>query len=313
MVQPMPTLNDIQRTVLKQKNGAQDNIRREYLKDLSEHSGRDTIIYFSAFTSHKGPGLPFQYLALVLEDVQGFMAALCGLKRDNLDLIIHSPGGSMEATEQIVHYLRAKYNHIRAIIPQNAMSAATMMACACNEIIMGKHSAIGPIDAQLSFDGFSASVQAVLDEFEQAKKEMETNKATIPLWVSKFQSYPPGFLRQCQIISETTHLRVGEWLNNYMFADLDEKDRPGKEIAQWLANSREHRTHGRPLTIAQCIEKGLRVKALEDDQVFQEKVLSVFHAAMVTFSVMPCVKIIENHDGKGMQLIAEVAGAPKKQ
>ena len=53
-----------------------------------------------------------------------------GLRNDKLDLIIHSPGGSVEAAEQIVNYLRAKYAHIRAIIPHSAMSAATMIACA---------------------------------------------------------------------------------------------------------------------------------------------------------------------------------------
>jgi ClpP class serine protease len=61
------------------------------------------------------------------------MAALHGAKNSNLDIIIHSPGGSLEAAEQIVNYLRAKQGHIRAIIPQNAMSAATMIACACKE------------------------------------------------------------------------------------------------------------------------------------------------------------------------------------
>lgn len=30
------------------------------------------------------------------------------------------------------------------------MSAATMLACACDEIVMGKQSAIGPIDPQMT-------------------------------------------------------------------------------------------------------------------------------------------------------------------
>jgi len=33
------------------------------------------------------------------------MAALHGLKNDKLDLILHSPGGSLDAADQIVQYL----------------------------------------------------------------------------------------------------------------------------------------------------------------------------------------------------------------
>jgi ClpP class serine protease len=129
------------------------------------------------------------------------MSALHGLKGDKLDLILHSPGGSMEAADQIVQYLRSKYDYIRAIIPQNAMSAATMIACACDEIVMGKHSALGPIDPQVTFPtpsgSFTAPAQAILDEFEQAKKEVTSDPSTAPLWVSKVQAYPHGFLNVC--------------------------------------------------------------------------------------------------------------------
>ena len=34
-----------------------------------------------------------------------------------LDLIIHSPGGSPQAAEQMVNYLRAKFDYIPALVP----------------------------------------------------------------------------------------------------------------------------------------------------------------------------------------------------
>jgi len=142
------------------------------------------------------------------------MSALHGLKGDNLDLILHSPGGSMEAADQIVQYLRRKYKHIRAIIPQNAMSAATMIGCACDTIVMGKHSALGPIDPQVSFPTatgtFTAPAQAILDEFEQAKNEIKSDPSTIPLWASKIQVYPPGFLQMCQTTLDLAKEKVEE-------------------------------------------------------------------------------------------------------
>lgn len=102
-------------------------------------------MYCTAYSTSKAEGAPNNGLSLVQEDIQGFMPAMHGQSKDQLDLIIHSPGGHVEAVEQIINYLLSKYSHIRAIVPQSAMSAATMLACACDEIVMGKHSAIGPI------------------------------------------------------------------------------------------------------------------------------------------------------------------------
>ena len=42
---------------------------------------------------------------------------------------------------------------------------------------------------------------------------------------------------------------------------------------------------------------GLKVERLEDDQVFQDAVLSVHHACMHTFAETGAHKIIENHEG----------------
>jgi ClpP class serine protease len=102
-----------------------DVIRRRYLKELGEHTKRNIIVY--AMRPPQG--------SIVTDDMQGFMAALHELEGDSLDLILHSPGGSSEAAEQIVNYLRDKFKSIRVIVPLQAMSAATMIACSADEII----------------------------------------------------------------------------------------------------------------------------------------------------------------------------------
>lgn len=228
------------------------------------------------------------------------MAALHGLSGKRLDLILHSPGGSLEAAEQIVSYLRAKYEFIRAIVPQNAMSAATMIACACDEIMMGKHSALGPIDPQITVATtagyFTAPAQAILDEFELAISSVTNDPRTSPLWVTRMAAYPPGVLAMCKDNIQRSKDRVSEWLNLYMFR---RSDGPGDEIADWLGNAKLHTSHSRPIGIEQARSAGLPITATEDDQDFQERILSVFHATSVTFDVTNCVKMIENHLGKG--------------
>lgn len=236
------------------------------------------------------------------------MSALHGLNGDKLDLILHSPGGSLEAAEQIVTYLRSKYKYIRAIIPQNAMSAATMIACACDEIMMGSHSALGPIDPQIVVPSqtgpFTAPAQAILDEFERAKEEVVNDPRTAPLWITRIQAYPQGILAICQANIERSRERVGTWLDTYMFKDQTKKR--GHEVAAWLSDARRHKSHGRPIGIEQARSIGLRITGIEDDQHFQELLLSLFHATTVTFDVTNCSKFIENHRGNGSYINLEV-------
>ena len=239
----------------------------------------------------------------MMDDVQSFMTTLKGLKKDKLDLIIHSPGGSVEAAEQLVNYLRAKYKHIRAIIPHSAMSAATMLACACDEIIMGKHSAIGPIDPQITFPTatgyFTAPAQSLLSEFEQAKAEVIANPNVAPIWISKLKNLPHGILDICRNTTQLSIEKVSLWLSSYMFkGDPDGKSK-ADNIAQWLGTASNHLTHGRPIPYNIARDKGLKIIELEDDQKLQEKVLSVFHSSIVTIDVTNCVKIIENQNGIG--------------
>lgn len=299
----MPTRNEIQQEIINAKTAAQDAVRRKYIRELSDYTKRDTIIYITAYATNKMANTPSQAVSVMMDDVQSFMTTLKGLKKDKLDLIIHSPGGSVEAAEQLVNYLRAKYKHIRAIIPHSAMSAATMLACACDEIIMGKHSAIGPIDPQITFPTatgyFTAPAQSLLSEFEQAKAEVIANPNVAPIWISKLKNLPHGILDICRNTTQLSIEKVSLWLSSYMFkGDPDGKSK-ADNIAQWLGTASNHLTHGRPIPYNIARDKGLKIIELEDDQKLQEKVLSVFHSSIVTIDVTNCVKIIENQNGIG--------------
>lgn len=305
----MPTRDRIAAEINQQKAVGQDNVRRKYLKALHQRTGRDTVVYFSSYNIHRPFPVPAAALSVSQDDIQGFMASLHGLKGKQLDLLIHSPGGAVEAADQIVQYLRAKYDHIRAIIPQNAMSAATMLACAADEIVMGKHSAIGPIDPQMILAGpngpMPVPAHTILQDFERAKADVAGNPLLANLWGPRFAALPPGFLNLCEQVTKLSAEKVESWLGQYMFHGTD----PAKaqEIAHWLANFAEHKTHGRPIGIELARSKGLNVTPLEADQHLQEAVLSVFHATMVTFQATGCLKVVENHLGKGHYIVVQVA------
>lgn len=301
----MATKHEVAQEILEMRNTAQDIVRRKYLKELAEYTGRDTLLYCTAYSTPQANGVPSNVLSIIPDDMQGFMTAIHGLHNEELDIIIHSPGGSVEAVEQIINYLRSKYKHIRAIIPQSAMSAATMLACACDEILMGRHSAIGPIDPQLTMPvqngiPFTAPAHSIISEFEQAKAEITANPSVAPLWIPKLCSLPSGILDICSKTIQLAKNRVTLWLESYMFKNDSDKHNKAAQIAEWLGTYSNHLTHGRPISYAIAKSQGLVVTPLEDDQNLQEKVLTVYHAAIVTIETTNCVKIIENHNGIGV-------------
>jgi len=63
-------------------------------------------------------------IQLVWADKQAFMEAIHGVNEKQLALILHSPGGQIEAVKAIVEYLREKFDKITVIVPDAAMSAA---------------------------------------------------------------------------------------------------------------------------------------------------------------------------------------------
>lgn len=276
--------------------GPHDVLRRTYLRKLEEHTGRHVIHYATAWSENK-VGLPPEPLSIVVGDVQGFMEAVHGHQHDQLDIILHSPGGSAEATEQIVNYLRSQFPHIRVFVPVAAMSAATMLALAADEIWMGAYSQLGPIDPQFQImtpEGPRAAPgQAILDQFEQAKIECQDPK-NIGAWLPILRSYAPGLIAQCVHSRTLAETLVAGWLERYMLADRDDAAVKAQAAAKWFANFKEFKSHARPVTRAQAVALDLKAYDLDSEKPLQDLVLSAHHAMRLTLTGTTSVKIIEN-------------------
>lgn len=266
-----------------------DDIRRKYLRELYEFTGRNTIIYYSAFlTKSNTAGLDIND-----NDMTGFMNAVKSLDCSlGLDLILHTPGGNPTATEAIVTYLKSKFDDIRVIVPQIAMSAGTLIAFAAQKIVMGKHSSLGPIDPQIN--GIAAL--DIISEYEKAKEEISRDPNQVVFWSSTLNKYPPGYIKMVQNSIELSETLAKSWLGSGMFDSSDES-RIDSIVASFNEN-KESKNHGRHFSIEYCQSKGLKIEKLEDDQEFQNRVLSLHHSTLITLGDTGNVKIIENQLGK---------------
>jgi ClpP class serine protease len=66
-----------------------------------------------------------------------------------IDLILHTPGGLVLASDQIAHALKRHPGHVTVIVPHYAMSGGTLVALAADEILMDRDAVLGPVDPQL--------------------------------------------------------------------------------------------------------------------------------------------------------------------
>jgi hypothetical protein len=293
-------LGELNGALPTQGPGAFDHVRRKYLVLLSNHTKRNTILYATKWTQ---PGVAdASQISITAEDMQGFMEVIHGLDgAAGLDLILHSPGGSPDAAEAIVHYIRSKFDSVRVIVPQAAMSAATMVACAADEIVMGKHSSLGPIDPQfiVSSPGGTMALpaQAILDQFEMAKDDCK-DSSLLGAWMPILPQYGPSLLIQCHNALELAEELASEWLARWMFRATPGGKNVAKGIARKLADHTRYKSHGRPIHRDVARKIGLKVLDLEVDQAVQDLVLSVFHASTHTFASTNAVKIIENQHGR---------------
>jgi ATP-dependent protease ClpP protease subunit len=301
----VPSWDSVQ-SAIRATGSGHDAVRRKALADLSAHTKRNVILYYSGWLEKQplvSQGLPVDVND---NDKNGLMATIHKLDRTKgLDLILHTPGGSVAATESIVDYLRAMFGtDIRAIIPQLAMSAGTMIALSAKSVVMGKHSSLGPIDPQIS----GTPAHGIVEEFNRAKREIATNPATIPVWQPIIAKYPPALVGECQKAIDWANTMVSEWLKTGMFAGENDPQDAAAQVVQELADHALTLSHDRHISAEKATDLGIKVEVLEADQELQDRVLTVHHASSLTISETPAFKIIENQNG--VSHIAQVNVVP---
>ena len=243
-------------------------------------------------------------------DIHGLMEVCYQIKERELDLILHSPGGSPQSAEQMLEYLRSQFDYIRAIVPLQAKSAATMIALGCDEIVMGDHSELGPIDPQILIpvpEGRRfAPAHAILRDFARAKDECKGDVGFLPAWTPILRSYAGGLIEFCHQQVELSMEIVEGWLYKYMLShedlgySVETRQTKAKEIAQWFGSEKAYdrfRTHGRPFRHEELLALGLRIRTFEDNSDLQDAALSIYHANAITCRP-PILKIVENHTGR---------------
>ncbi len=165
-----------------------------------------------------------------------------------IDLILHTPGGLVLASEQIAFALCRHQAPVRVIVPHYAMSGGTLLALAADEIIMDPNAVLGPIDPQIG-ERPAASILSVLDQ----KDLNEIDDDTLEL---------ADMARKAMRQVASTAVRI---LSSHRAEDQ------AREIAEALSSGQW--THDYPISVDEAQELGLPVTTDVPQQVYDLMVL----------------------------------------
>ncbi|MBD2501961.1 SDH family Clp fold serine proteinase [Anabaena azotica] len=102
---------------------------------------------------------------ITIEDSEQILRAIRLTPPDvPIDLILHTPGGLVLATEQIARALIRHSAKVTVFVPHYAMSGGTMLALAADEIVMDANAVLGPVDPQLGNYPAASILKVVKDK-----------------------------------------------------------------------------------------------------------------------------------------------------
>lgn len=236
--------------------------RQEFIKAIEQRTGRKLITYVADLSA-----------AMTREDVVPLMDLLHQVETGtDIDFLLHSPGGDVDAADKMVRILRKRVGEkgtLRVVVPDCAKSAGTLLALGAHFIVMSDSSELGPIDPQIItrdasglriqrpahtyVDGFDA-LQAKIDN--PASYQDGKNTSAEQLLLSKCD---PALLDLCRQAIRRSRRLAERLLQQGML-----QDGSWTKVAADLTNNENWLSqHGAVIDYQDAINLGLSVEYLE--------------------------------------------------
>ncbi|GIV05777.1 MAG: hypothetical protein KatS3mg016_1352 [Fimbriimonadales bacterium] len=140
-----------------------ESARLSLIREIEKKRGSRVIVLIHRQESLALFGVPlFRFISI--EDSEEVLRAIRMTPPDMpIDIILHTPGGLVLASQQIACALCDHKARVTAFVPHYAMSGGTLIALAADEIVMDKHAVLGPVDPQVG-QFPAASVLKVLEQ-----------------------------------------------------------------------------------------------------------------------------------------------------
>jgi len=297
------------------------DLESELLRLISQYNKlRDTfaIVYVSAI------GKPIPDVPLNQDDYYVIHDLLRGVDSARIDFYVETPGGSGEAAEEIVRFLRSNFNEVSFVVSGEAKSAGTIMVLSGDEILMTETGSLGPIDAQIRIGRSLVSAYDYLEWTNGKREESEKIGKLNPFDATMVAQISPGELTGVYNALKFAEELVVDWLVKYKFrnwvitetrkipvTDEMRKER-ANEIAMKLTDRTKWRSHGRSIRIGDLEEKvGLKIVRIDDDAKLSDTVYRIQTVCRLLFGSTNTYKIFATEREKVFKTATPIGVAPK--
>lgn len=164
-----------------------------------------------------------------------------------IDLMLHTPGGLVLASEQIACALKRHRGKVTVFVPHYAMSGGTLVALAADQIVMDSDAVLGPVDPQLGSQmGGQVPAASVLKALEQPNPNRED---------------------QTLILGDVARKAITQ-VHDLVYSLVEDKmpEEEAEELAQALSQGRW--THDYPISFEQSRTLGLPVSDEMPEQIY---------------------------------------------
>lgn len=236
-------------------------------------SANRLMTYFLKFghsrTSMHTSDIP--HLETVLNSISG---------ADQINLLVHSPGGDGTIVEKIVEmcrsHLSSQNRKFRVIVPNIAKSAATVLALGADQILMGYCSELGPIDPQVPMvvSGITQWVSAfafveardnLMDQIAKATKKKESTVGLLTQLAGLNIPFTDEMENQIGFSKKTAFTLLDKYMLKPRFPEAKLRTEKASAIAEKLLSKQLFPVHGHYINGAAAKDLGLEVEVLDKD------------------------------------------------
>lgn len=255
---PNPDLPRPTKTPMYQAMHAERYLRQDKIKTIQKAAGSRLLCYVAA-----------QAAPITRDDVVGIIELLHNVPREtNIDFLLHTGGGDIDAAEKVVSLLRTTVGkrRFRVIVPDFAKSAGTLIALAADKIVMSDSSELGPIDPQFpkrDGDGGARwlSVLNYLEAYNTHTSRLRLHPNDLPAQIM-LSKLDPATIVQFEAICRRARTLAEEHLTRWMFQN---KKANYTKIAGDLMDNGRWPSHGQMISWQDAKQMELEVEYLSPE------------------------------------------------
>lgn len=252
---------------------------------------------------------------------------ICNMLKDvrsgKLDFLIETPGGSAEAAEEIVRFIKDNFGYNVFVVSGEAKSAGTVLVLSGDDIIMTSSGSLGPIDAQVRIERSVISAFDYIEWVNEKREEAEKIGKLNPFDAIMVAQTSPGELKRVHYALKFAEDLVVEWLMKYKFKNWNHtetrnvpvtekmKRERAEEVVRELINHAQWRTHGRSIKMDDLERIGLKITKLNDNSKLAEIIYKIQTICHLYFASTTTYKIFAMGKEKLFKQTI-LSGAPPK-